>query len=388
MTTRIGYLIDQISTDKAGTEKQLLGIIKRLDRARFQPYIICLKRSPWLKANQTQCSIYCLEYKGLTKPTVLKTAMKLKKLINHLSIDIVHCFFNESIFISYLSKILSTRFPLLVSSRRDMGLSSDEPWYHGVYRLVFRLVNTKFDGVVANSQKVASWVCEKERLDPRKIKVIPNGVEICDKTLQVPSVFLNTTADVWIGIAANLRSIKRVDLLLNAFHLLKKECENKNIKIVVIGNGSQRDALVDLSKDLGISSHVLFVGRVNNVVAYLQNIDIGVLCSDKEGLSNAILEYMACRLPVIATDVGGNSELVDESNGMLVPRGDAMGLARALKTLALNEELRKTKGELSFRKVQQTYIWEKVMREWEGYYTLLISGKRDSNRGSSHEFGG
>ena len=117
------------------------------------------------------------------------------------------------------------------------------------------------------------------------------------------------------------------------------------------------------------------MGSVDNVTSYLQYSDIGVLCSDKEGLSNAILEYMACGLPVVATDVGGNSELVDKDNGFLVPPGDPPALAKALYSLIESTELRRRMGAASLDKVKQNYTWEKVIPLWEEYYEGLVRRK-------------
>ena len=98
--------------------------------------------------------------------------------------------------------------------------------------------------------------------------------------------------------------------------------------------------------------------------------DIGVLCSDREGLSNAsTLEYMAAGLPVVATSVGGTPELVDQSNGACTPAGDPAGLARALASLVSSPELRKSKGYISLQRARSHFSWEKSIAETEAYYT-------------------
>ncbi len=370
---KIGCLIDTVSTDKAGTEKQLLQLIRKIDRTKFIPHLICLRDSTWLRSNSVLCQKHTLNYTGLMKPRIFKTAIELRDLVCQLDLDILQCFFNESILVAFLSKILSPRFPVLLSSRRDMGLKSDENWYHSTYRAILPFVNRAFDGVVVNSKRVRKWVCETEKLDPRKIKVIYNGVETCRGIKEVPPVFSDNKTDIWIGAVANLRRIKRIDLLIHSFQLLRRQTVGKRVKLLIIGDGPQRDSLVKLTHQLDITSDVLFVGRVSNVMAYLQNLDIGVLCSDREGLSNAILEYMACGLPVVATDAGGNSEIVDESNGFLVPCGDPDALAAALRMLVLSESLRKQKARKSIDKTKKYHTWDTVIPQWESYYLSLIS---------------
>ena len=203
-----------------------------------------------------------------------------------------------------------------------MGLGEDEPWYHRLFRLSFPLVNHAYDGIVVNSYNLAKWVHKTERVSFKKIKVILNGVDIPNKRESVPPVFCKKKADVWIGLVANLKPIKRIDVFLRAFRHLKDECGDIKVKAVILGDGHLKNSLIELAHELHILSDVFFIGSVDNVIAYLQNIDIGILCSDKEGLSNAILEYMACGLSVVATDVGGNAELIDKANGFLVSAGD------------------------------------------------------------------
>jgi glycosyltransferase involved in cell wall biosynthesis len=110
---------------------------------------------------------------------------------------------------------------------------------------------------------------------------------------------------------------------------------------------------------------------VSDVPSYLQNIDLGVLCSDREGLSNAILEYMACGLPVIATSVGGNVELVNEENGICISKNSIPELSKSLLKLIENESMRMKMGEASLRKINEKYSWERSMQELEHYYNSL-----------------
>ncbi|NKE72120.1 glycosyltransferase [Candidatus Manganitrophus noduliformans] len=369
---KIAYLIDTIICDTAGTEKQLLQIIQRLDRNIFEPSLVCLWKSSWMEMNPLPCEVITLGYRGFIKPNIINVLGRWVDLLRERKFDIVHTFFEDAIFVGYLGALLSRSVPVLLSSRRDMGLG-EQPWYHSAYRQVLPFVNRRFDGIVANSHNLKRYVIERERLSEEKVTVIHNGVSIPLVVAPKPPIFCENRADLWIGIAANLKPVKRIDLFLQAVAKVKAAFpEGFRVRAVVLGAGPKRDALYTLSGFLGLSGDVHFLGAVPDVTPYLQHLDIGVLCSDREGFSNALLEYMSCALPVVATNVGGNAELVDSSNGFCVPPGDPEALAEALIKLALDPVLRKEMGRRSLEKVERTYFWEKTMRELEDYYCGLL----------------
>jgi glycosyltransferase involved in cell wall biosynthesis len=214
-------------------------------------------------------------------------------------------------------------------------------------------------------------VAQRERTDRDVIKVINNGIALPPDYIEMPEIFQRVKADLWIGITANLKPVKRIDVFLKGLSILK-ERSKVDFHAIVLGEGAEEMPLKMMVRDLGLSGIVHFMGSVDNVYAYLKNLHIGVLCSDREGFSNAIMEYMACGLPVVATDVGGNTELVDEENGMVVPAGNGEALGRALMILAEQPELRKVKGLASLERIKERYAWDRIIMEWESYYQSLL----------------
>jgi glycosyltransferase involved in cell wall biosynthesis len=369
---KIAYLIDTIQLDTAGTEKQLIELINRLDKACFETHLICLKNSAWINQNELPCEVSVLHYNGLLKLSFAMVIKRFLRLLDHKRFDIVQTFFEDSIFVGYLGKLLTPIPPVLLSSRRDMGLGGEEPWYHALYGKVLPFINRGFDAIVTNGGAIKEYVTKRERIPLSKVKVINNGVTIPVHMEAKPPIFKEIKSDLWMGIVANLKPVKRIDVFLKAFAHLKRVCNSINIHAVILGEGLERAKLVALVGELNLSSSVHFMGSVKNVTAYLQNLDIAVLCSDKEGFPNAILEYMACGLPVIATDVGGNPELVDHTNGFCFPPNDPESLGEALVKLAFSPALRKKMGANSLEKVREKYTWDKIIKEWEEYYRSLI----------------
>ena len=372
---KIAYIIDTFCSDTCGTEKQLIGLIERLNKDLIAPYLICLSESPWMKEHQLPCEVYILDYNGFFKPGFIGVIYRLLYLLKQEQFHIIQTFFEDSIFIGFLAGILTSTKPILLSSRRDIGLGDMAPWYHRLYEIILPFISKRFDNIIANSQNVKEYVARREKTPLSNIKVIYNGLAMPEHSEAKPLIFNDVQADLWIGIVANLRAVKRIDIFLRALAHLKNICNDINFKAVVIGEGVEREYLQEISKDLNLTSTVYFVGSVNNVIAYIKNIDIGVICSDREGFSNAILEYMVCGLPVVATAVGGNPELVDDQNGFCIPPDDYVSIAKCLAKLAMSSELREKKGQKSLEKVKHNYSWDKIIKEWENYYISLLENK-------------
>lgn len=375
---RIAYLIDTIECNTAGTQRQLLETIKRIDRRKFKPHLICLWESEWMRQNDLPCDYSVLRYTGFIKPNFPAVIFRLMGLIGKLKIQIIQTFFEDSIFVAYIGGVLRKPRPILLSSRRDMGLGNEnQPIYHRLYKLVLPLVNKSFTGIIANSSNVKSYVAKREKTSISKIHVIYNGIDIetfSKNSATIPELLKQNDCDLRIGIVASLTPVKRHDCFLNAYAMLIHELKEMRFSAIFFGDGVEKDHLFELANRLGISSNVIFAGAVNNVSDYLPHLDVGVLCSDREGLSNAIMEYMAAGLPVIATAVGGNVELVDETNGICIPAADPKSLAGALRNMAKDSALRKRLGRASLDKLRRNFSWPKTMTQLENYYQSLVSG--------------
>jgi glycosyltransferase involved in cell wall biosynthesis len=368
---KIAFLIDCITSDRAGTEKQLLEIIRRLDRGSFEPLLICLASTPWLENADVPCRYSVLGYKGFLERGLHGVISKLKSIIENEHIDILQSFFNDSIFLAYLGSFKSKRRPVLISSRRDMGLGEDNPWYHSIYGFLLPFVNRRFDRIAANSEVVKKFVSRREKTPLERIVVMPNGISLPEEHYEKPEVFRLNRAEIWIGMAANLKPVKRVDVFIDALHYLKSRTK-VDFHALIMGDGRLRNELESKAARLGLADRLHFVGSVCNVYAYLKNMHIGVLCSEREGFSNSVMEYMACGLPVVATSVGGNVELIDDGiNGILVPAVDSTSLGEALITLSNDRVMRKRMGDASFRKVSERYSWDIVMEKWQSFYKIL-----------------
>lgn len=368
----VAFLIDRIYGGRGGTEKQLLEMLKRLDRSEFHPILICLYSTPWLEENAASLTyrVYSLGFRGFLKLNFPAVLYQLAQVVKQEKIQVLHTLFQDSIFVSFLASFLVRQRPALAVWRRDIGLE-DDPWYHFLYNGLMPLLHWRCRAVLTNSSNVKDYVVRTWKAPPRKVKVIYNGIEMPTFRQESNPCFCQVVTGLRVGIVANLRAVKRIDVLLHALYILRVDYGMEDITALVIGEGEQ-GPLESLARDLQLTERIIFVGSVKDVVPYLQNVDVGVLCSAREGLSNALMEYMACGLPVVATAVGGNPELVDSSNGFLVPPGDADALARALARLARDPDLRHEMGRCSLEKIKERFSWDKTMAEIQSVCRDLV----------------
>jgi glycosyltransferase involved in cell wall biosynthesis len=170
----------------------------------------------------------------------------------------------------------------------------------------------------------------------------------------------------------NMRQVKRHDILIRSVARVVRQCPR--VRFLLIGDGALRAKLTALAETEGVSHAVQFLGRQANVFPLLLACDIGVLCSDSESQSNAIIEYMVAGLPVVCTDVGGNPELVtDAVNGFLVPAADCDAVAARILRLLTDRELAARMGAESRRLATERFSLETMVTRTSAYYEELMA---------------
>jgi glycosyltransferase involved in cell wall biosynthesis len=198
------------------------------------------------------------------------------------------------------------------------------------------------------------------------VEVITNGVDVerfknCELQQQQPRI---------VGIMANLRPVKNIGLLIEAAAILAERFPD--VVYQIAGEGDCLAALQAQVASLGVSDRITFLGRLDGVEPFLASLDVAVLCSDAEGMSNAILEYMSAGRPIVATAVGGTPELIQhEKTGLLVPAGDAPALAAAIARLLADRGMAARLGAAARQTAIEQYSVAAEMRRYEDLYRRL-----------------
>jgi len=375
---RILFIIDTIASDKAGTEGQLIKLIKALPTDIYQCYLACFNKSQWLHENDIGIPLNILGSSSIRSYKFYVGIIRLIKYIRKNRIDIVQTHFPTSITAGVIAARL-TGIRRVISCRRDMGF-----WYTPILISILRLSNLLADCFLVNSSAIKKLIADVEKIAPQKILVIYNGIDPPNKIqgdaiIKLRSEIGITQNHVVIGTVANLnRKVKRVDLFIRAAALIKKQCENA--LFVVVGDGHLANELKELAEELDVSDDIIFTGLRRDVLDVIQLFDVGVNCSDSEGFSNALLEYMICGVPVVATACGGNSEVVTNGrNGYLVPAWSHVKLANSIIDIIFSIEKRKEMA-INAKEDALSYSFEKMIKKYETLYMNLMKRKSGFQR--------
>lgn len=259
--------------------------------------------------------------------------------------------------------------PVLTTLRgSDVNLALKSP----LHRFLLRRCVSLSTKVVAVSDSLVMTVRQLIPGAPdSKFSVIDNGVD--EEFLSIPRVSGGETSLLKLVTVGNLTTNKGIDQLLRALQLLAGE----RLRLQVVGNGPERENLLQLTTSLNLQNSVEFVGAVppDDMVGVMSRADVFVLSSHSEGRPNAMLEAMAAALPVIATDIPGIREVITtRNNGLLFPDGDYHALAACIKDLARNTTLRNELGTAARQFIiTNGYRWSDTANRYERLYREILT---------------
>ncbi|MFL6698575.1 MAG: TIGR03088 family PEP-CTERM/XrtA system glycosyltransferase [Vitreoscilla sp.] len=251
-------------------------------------------------------------------------------------------------------------------------------------RLLRRLHAPFVERYVTVSRGLRDYLVERVGIRPERITTICNGVDTAKfrpadrKPAGVLPAPLSDDGLVIIGTVGRLQPVKDQRTLLGAFADVVRESGGAAAKarLLVVGDGPLREALEQQAHALGIAHLTCFAGDRSDVAQLLQCMDVFVLPSLAEGISNTVLEAMATGLPVVATRVGGNVELVrDGENGALFEAGDAAALERVLAGYLVDPITRGRHGERSRQLAVDSFSLEAMVEGYRGAYERLMHGR-------------
>lgn len=258
-----------------------------------------------------------------------------------------------------------------ISNRRDMGFHKSRK-----LRWIMRWLNRRFDRIVAPSAAILDVLVREDGVDPDHCLCIPNGVDTQRYAPLEPaqratlrSQFGFAGDELVVGCAARLWDVKRHQDLVRGF--ARAHQHEPRARLVLVGSGPERPAIERLVAELGLGDVVSLLGARTDLDRILPAFDIFALTSSSEGLSNAILEAQSCALPVLATNVGGNPELVDERCGVLVPPFDPAAIADALAALFADPDRRAQMGAMGRARVEKEHSLAAMMDAYDALYHEL-----------------
>jgi glycosyltransferase involved in cell wall biosynthesis len=355
---RVGFVIDRLAPG-AGTENQLLLLFEHFDRSRVIP-LVCTLREPVSPGLLPEPAGYAQIFR-IGSVGGVAGLLRLRRWIDEARIDVLLAFFRDAT-VASLAAAWWAGVPV-ITSRRNIGYM-DGPLTRWMRRTLGRTARL----TVTNSAAGSAFAREQDRVLTNRIRIVPNAIDIERFRPPDPIEHREAREELALGEApvvacvANLRPIKGHEVLLPAFARLHER--HPGVTLLLVGDGPERTRLAALAEALGIAAAVRFLGRCDDVPRVLHAADIGVLSSHSESSSNAVLEYLACGLTVVATDSGGTRELLEARPfGRLAPPGDPDALGDALVAVLAESALSGAEGR---RYVVEHHAPAAVCEAWYG----------------------
>ncbi len=361
---RVAFMIDRLS--RAGTETQLLALIRDLDRERVRPSLVLLDGTDELSRSlePAECPVLRLGVTRLIGLRAARAARRLAAFWREQRPDVLQVYFMDSAYFG-VPVARWCGVPKVARVRNNLGY-----WLTRKHRLLGRLLRPMVDVTLTNTDAGKAQLVAAEGLPADRVAVLGNGVDL-DRFAGFAQPF-TAAGGVRVGCVANLRPVKNVDGLLRA---ARRVCDRfPHVLFEVAGDGEQRAELEQLRDELDLGERFQFRGSVADVPAFLRTLDVAVLPSHSEGMSNALLEYMAAGRAIVATDAGANAQLVrDGQHGLIVPPGDVVALADAIERLLGDPAGAVRLAAGARRRAEGEFSRAAMVRRFEAFYHTLAT---------------
>lgn len=360
---RVSLMIDNLG--RAGTETQLLALIRTLDRTRIEPSLVLLdgESDESRTLGPPDCQIFRLGVKKLFARNTFRAGQQLRRHWNETKPDIAQFYFLDSAYFGVpVAKLAAV--PKIVRVRNNLSY-----WLTRKHRILNRLIRPFVDATLTNSEAGRDALIQQDGLSPKRITVIENGVDLERFPNHGHRPF--SEPSIRVGCVANLRPVKNIDGLLHVAAALFPLFPN--LQFEVAGEGEQRPELEKLHAELGLGDRFRFLGSVDDIPKFLGSLDLAVLPSHSEGMSNALLEFMAAGRPIVATDVGASSKLIHSGAcGILAPSSQPGDISAACQKLLLNPALARQLGDAARERAANEYGRKAMQLRFEEFYQRLV----------------
>jgi glycosyltransferase involved in cell wall biosynthesis len=357
------FVIDRLGG--AGTEGQLLALVRHLDRSKVRPSLCVLRGDDpdhW-SPRPALCPVLDLGLEKLASLRVGPAAARLAAFWRRHGVDVVQTYFLDSTYFAVpLARLCGVR--RVVRVRNNTGY-----WLTPGHRRLGRLVGRLCTATLTNSEDGRRALATAEGLPPNRVRVIENGVDL-DRFPPGPPPDTGRAA-VRVGAVANLRPVKNIDGLVRAAAAVCRA--DARVRFEVAGEGEHRPDLERLIRQARLGDRFRLVGAVGDIPGFLAGLDVTVLPSHSESMSNALLEYMAAGRAIVATDVGSNTRLARPGReGLIVPATDDAALEAAIQRFLQSPPLARALGAAARVRAHE-FSREAMVRRFEDFFVSLVT---------------
>ena len=355
-----------------GLQRLVVDISKNLDKTKYQVSVCALREAGDLEDELRKEDIKVIKLSPANNGVDYLSFWKLFKIFKEERPDIIHTHNTQPFVEGGIAAILA-KIPVHVHT--DHGRQFPDKRRYMFAEWVFSHFANQ---MVAVSENLKEDISKYEGIRPDKIKVILNGIDgnkynnKIDKNKKRRELGIDNKYNIILGFVGRLSPEKGLIYLIRAMDALVKEFSN--LLLLIAGEGALLEELKMETIALGIEQNIRFLGPRSDINEILGILDIFVLPSLREGLPLVLLEAAAASLPIVATDVGGNKQVVKHgTNGLLVKHGDATSLYYAIKELIMNEGMRNEFGCNSYDLFINNFTIEKMMKKYENIYQSCLT---------------
>jgi len=365
------HVIHQLAM--GGMENNLVNLINRMPASGFRHAIACVEdfsdfRSRLVKPD---VEVFALHR---SRVGVQRLRLELFRLCRRLRPRIVHSRNRSGLDALLPARLAGVRYRVHGEHGWDVGDLHGESWKLMLLRRLHAPLVSRY---ITVSKDLERYLIRRVGVAARRVTQIYNGVDTerfapaADKPTGLLPASLAGTDLVVIGTVGRIQAVKDQATLLRAFAALQsaRPESRARLRLAVVGDGPLLGELRDLARSLGIAETTWMPGALGNVPDVLRLLDVFVLPSLSEGISNTILEAMASRLPVLATARGGNVELVEEGqNGRLFEPGDVPALTRLLAEYLDDSARRRAHADTARRRALERFSLDAMVASYQAVY--------------------
>ena len=377
---KIFFFIDSFRI--GGMHKQILYLVRHLDRKIFEP-IVCSQSQHGGLCNEfknTGAKLIDLKWQGRGSFAIL---YRLIKALRYEQPDIIYITQAPNLVYYRMARVFINKQIVQVGSLRALSfwLGHKNKYFQYLDNWLAKWLYHSSDHIITNSIVLKEHYSQKIKINESKtIKVIYNGSDfnfpISKQSIEMRRELGIDLQKIVIVMVARLDPWKDFDTLLETAKIVIQA--DKRALFLIVGEGELRGSIEDMIMRLGIGNNVLLLGEKIDVFNYLNLADLSILSTNGEGFSNSILESMALGKPVIATDVGGNAELIGSSckYGMLIPIKSPMKFSDAIIYLMKNDDIRVDIGQSAKEHIRKLCSIDNYITLYEKFF-LLANGKHE-----------
>ncbi|UCC95032.1 MAG: glycosyltransferase [Candidatus Omnitrophota bacterium] len=369
-------LIDTIYTLRGGAERQILEFCKNIEKSKYRIIVGCLSDKDALldTVGHHVAKTVSFGVRRIYSLFGVLQGLKFKRFLHQEKVDILVTYhFGSDIWGTIFGRL--AHIPVIISNRRDAGF-----WRKRYHAWAYKAVNRWVTKIIAVSDAVKEVVMNQEHVARDKLEVIHNGIDerrfaIQTDTNAIKQALGLASSSKVVGCVGNIRPIKGHIYLVEAARDILKALNDTHF--LFIGEDLSGESLHLRVNSFPLSKNIHFLGKRDDIPELLGIMDVCVLPSLSEGLSNTLLEYLAAGKPVVATDAGGNAEVIQNNvNGLLVKKADAKDLAT--KVLSLLQDSKKAQ-QLGVHAKECTRAHFSIGRMVKHYQTLFDGLMEEKN---------